>query len=208
MARRRPPAPYPALMSGQLPLFTLEDDVPLVVDVEGLLLAGGALVRRDAAARISVVVDVGWRAEVVCDGLDRRGLGGELGTPDNGRCSVRSGFDVRLLDLARRWTVGASFRVPTDFVLTPGRLRFWAVATGQRDQVGYLLRLGSTDEQLWDAAGSALSAAGVPGAFLGSRAGGPAYRIVGRRRLARLREMLGRPPIDDAAGDWPGRPDA
>lgn len=190
-------------MSGQLPLFTLDDDVPLVADVEGLLLAGGALVRRDAAARISVVVPLGWRAEVVCDGLDRRGLGGELGTPDGGRCSVRSGFDTRLLDLTRRWTVGASFRVPPGFVLTPARLRFWAAAGGQRDHAGYLLRLGSTDEQLWDATGAALSAAGLPGALLGSRAGGPAYRIVGRRRLARLREMVGRPPVDEADLDWP-----
>lgn len=194
---------YPALVSGQLPLFSVEDDVPEIADVEGLLLAGGALVRRDQTARISVVVDHGWRTETLAEALDRRGLGSELRLTDGGRCSVGSTFDPRLLDIAQRWTVGAQTRVPTGFVLTAARLRFWVTAAGSRDHAGYLLRLGAGGEQLWDAAGSALSAAGVPGALLGVRAGGPAYRIVGTRRLARLRDLAGRPPSDDTGPDWP-----
>lgn len=190
-------------MSGQLSLFSVEDDAPIVADVEGLLLGGGALVRRAEAVRISVIVDCGWRAEALRVALGNRGLGGELGTPLDGRCSVRSAFDPRLLDIARRWAVGARVRVPADFRLSPARLRLWAVAGGSADQAGYQLGLGATDEQLWDAAGAALSAAGVPGALLGARAGGPAYRIVGARRLSRLRELLGRPPEDCPAGDWP-----
>lgn len=190
-------------MSGQLPLFSIEDDAPEIADVEGLLLAGGALVRRAASARISVVVDLGWRTEVLAEALDRRGLGSELGMAQNGRCSVRSGFDPRLLDVAARWTVGARVRIPPGFTLTAARLRFWVTAAGTRDHAGYLLRLGTADEQLWDAAGAILSAAGLPGAFLGARAAGPAYRIVGTRRLARLRELAGRAPADDTGPDWP-----
>lgn len=189
-------------MSGQLPLFSVEDDAPEVADVEGLLLAGGALVRRDRTARISVVVDVGWRTEALAEAFDRRGLGSELGAPADGRCSVRSGFDPRLLDTAVRWTSGARTRVPPTFRLTAARLRFWVAAAGHPDHAGYLLRLGG-DDQLWDAAGAALSGGGVPGAFLGVRAGGPAYRIVGTRRLARLRELAGRPPVDASRDDWP-----
>ncbi|MBA2417024.1 MAG: hypothetical protein H0V64_14295 [Geodermatophilaceae bacterium] len=190
-------------MSGQLSLFSVEDDAPAVADVEGLLLGGGALVRRTEAVRISAVVDCGWRAESLRVALGDRGLGGELGTPVDGRCSVRSAFDPRLLDTARRWTSGAVVRVPAGFRLSPARLRLWAMAGGYADHAGYQLRLGATDEQLWEAAGAALAAVGIPGAFLGARAGGPAYRIVGARRLARLRELVGRPPQDFNDGDWP-----
>ncbi|MEJ7702768.1 MAG: hypothetical protein WKF47_03445 [Geodermatophilaceae bacterium] len=117
-------------MSGQLSLFSVEDDAPTLADVEGLLVGGGALVRRGETVRVSVVVDCGWRAESLRLALGHRGLGGELGTPVDGRCSVRSGFDARLLDLARRWTQGAKVRVPSDFRLTPARLRLWAMAGG------------------------------------------------------------------------------
>ncbi|MGI8693738.1 MAG: hypothetical protein ACR2JK_12700 [Geodermatophilaceae bacterium] len=192
-------------MSGQLSLFSVEDDAPAVIDVEGLLLGGGALVRRAEAVRVSVLVDSGWRADSLLDALARRGLGGELSTPVEGRCSVRSAFSARLLDLSRRWTAGATIRVPAGFRLTPPGLRLWAVAGGYADHGGYVLRLGVTDEQLWVAAGAALAAAGVPGAFLGTRAGGPAYRVVGTRRLARLREMVGRAPEDCDDGNWPIR---
>lgn len=206
-AVRRPgcPAgpPYPADVSGQLPLFSLEDDAPEVGDVEGLLLAGGAVVRRDGSARVSVVVDLGWRSDELIEALERRGLGSELAASDEGRCSVRSGFDPRLLDTASRWTVGARLRVPGGFRLTAARLRFWVAASGGHDHAGYLLRVRAGDEQLWEAAGAALAGVGLPGAFLGIRAGGPAYRIVGARRLVRLRALVGRPPSDAAAADWP-----
>lgn len=191
-------------MSGQLSLFSVDDDAPAVADVEGLLLGGGALVRRAEAVRISVVVDCGWRAESLRVALGNRGLGGELGTPVDGRCSVRSAFHPRLLDVARRWTTGARVRVPAGFRLTPARIRLWVMAGGYADNAGYLMRLGATEEQLWEAAGAALADAGVPGAFLGARAGGPAYRIVGARRLARLRQLVGRPPEDCDDGAWPG----
>lgn len=194
---------YPAVVSGQLALFSVEDDAPAIADVEGLLLGGGALVRRAEAVRISVVVDCGWRAEALRVALGNRGLGGELGTPVDGRRSVRSAFHPRLLDVARRWTAGARIRVPDGFRLSPARLRLWAAAAGYADHAGYQLRLGATDEHLWEAAGAALAAAGVPGAFFAARAGGPAYRIVGARRLARLRELVGRPPEDCDDGGWP-----
>ena len=42
----------------------------------------------------------------------------------------------------------------------------------------------------WGAVGAALSAAGIAGVLVGPRAAGPAYRIVGQRRLGRLRELV------------------
>ncbi|MBA3524715.1 MAG: hypothetical protein H0T85_09235 [Geodermatophilaceae bacterium] len=190
-------------MSVQLSLFSDEDSDPAVEDVEGLLLAGGALVRRLGTARISVLTDVGWRAEEIRSGMDTRGLAAELGEAAGGRCSVRSAFDPRLVDMAGRWSAGARSRIPAGFVLTHRRLRFWAVAAGGHDHAGYLLRVGPHDEHLHEAIGALLSAAGIPGAFLGVRAGGPAYRIVGSRRLARLRELAGRLPVDADPDCWP-----
>lgn len=190
-------------MPVQLTLFSVDDRAPTVGDVEGLLLAGGALVRRADGARISVVVDAGWRAGALTSALVERGLGGEQGESIGGQRSVRTDFDPRLLDTARRWTAGARIRVPRDWALDSGRLRMWAIAGGRLDQAGYLLRVGPSDEHLWDGAGAVLSTAGVAGAFLGVRAGGPAYRIVGTKRLTRLREMLGDLPTGCPADSWP-----
>lgn len=50
---------------------------------------------------------------------------------------------------------------------------------------------------------AALAAAGLPAVLVDSRAGGSAYRIVGRRRLARLAELIGDPPPQAPPGEWP-----
>jgi len=44
---------------------------------------------------------------------------------------------------------------------------------------------------------------GISGALVGPRAGGPAYRVVGQRRLHRLRELVGDPPPGVPDTDWP-----
>jgi hypothetical protein len=48
-----------------------------------------------------------------------------------------------------------------------------------------------------------LARAGVAGVFVGVRAGGPAYRVTGRRRLIRLGEYVGERPATAGADDWP-----
>jgi hypothetical protein len=50
---------------------------------------------------------------------------------------------------------------------------------------------------------AALAAAGLPAVLVGSRTEGSAYRIVGRRRLARLAELIGDPPPHAPSGEWP-----
>ena len=42
-------------------------------------------------------------------------------------------------------------------------------------------RLSPHDPPVWDGAGAVLARAGVAGVFVGVRAGGPAYRVTGRR---------------------------
>ncbi len=79
-------------------------------------------------------------------------------------------------------------------------------AGGEPDGAGaYTLRLGASGgESEWAVIGAALAASGLSAALLGPRAGGPAYRIAGRRRLGRLAELVGEAPAAAPAGAWPG----
>ncbi|MDG4763398.1 hypothetical protein O7632_04635 [Solwaraspora sp. WMMD406] len=93
-------------------------------------------------------------------------------------------------------------RPPVGFHLAGQRLRLWAAAAGTRDPLGYRLRLGESDAGNWSQTGAALAAIGLPAVLLDSRSGGPAYRIVGRRRLTRLAELLGDRPAAAPPDGW------
>ncbi|GAA2604687.1 hypothetical protein GCM10010399_39610 [Dactylosporangium fulvum] len=56
----------------------------------------------------------------------------------------------------------------------------------------------------WLAVGEALAAVGLPAVFVAPDQGGPAYRIVGPRRIARLAELVGEAPPEAPVGAWPG----
>ncbi|WP_432983812.1 hypothetical protein [Dactylosporangium sp. CA-233914] len=55
----------------------------------------------------------------------------------------------------------------------------------------------------WIAVGDALVAVGLPAVLVGAESGGPAYRIVGPRRINRLAELVGEAPAGAPAGVWP-----
>jgi hypothetical protein len=198
-------------MSGQLSFFSADALPPSVADVEGLLAGPGQVVRRADGARVSVVVIEEWRTEALVDALSVVGLDAELVPGSEGRTAVRTPFVPALLPVALRWTSGAVKLPPPGLQLDGPRLRWWAIAAGRdaghRDPAGrgegYTLGLGASDEQAWPAVGAALAAAGVPGTFVGPRGDGPAYRIVGRRRLSRLRELVGEPPAGVPDSAWP-----
>ncbi len=64
----------------------------------------------------------------------------------------------------------------------------------------------SIDRQVadnWVAVGDALAAVGLIAVFVGPKAGGPAYRIVGLRRVTRLAELVGEPPPEAPHERWP-----
>lgn len=191
----------------QLALFDDESADLEIADLEGLLVAGAALVQRAAEARLSIVVTEQWRVAAIVEAFDRRGLPGEEVATFNGQVAVRTPFHRSLLPLASRWSRGSSKLPPSQWLLTAARVRLWALAAGRVDPAGYLLGLGRTDEAAcWSAAGTALSAAGLAATLLGPRAGGPAYRIVGQRRTRRLYEMVGPAPSQAPAGVWPAPP--
>ena len=194
------------MTSQQLSFFSADLSPPLPDDLDGLLAGPGQVVRRGRHARVSVLVraDEPWRAAAVLAALGEVGLDGDA-VPLTGGSSVtvRSAFSPQLLPLAARWQRGATKLPPAGLVLDGSRLRWWCMAAGRDDGAGYLLGLGGHDHQAWQGIGAALQGAGLPGALLGPRAAGPAYRITGKRRLARLRELVGDPPAPAAAEDWP-----
>ncbi len=114
---------------------------------------------------------------------------------------VRTAYSSRLSGLGRAWLDGSVKRAPDRIFLSGPRLRLWAVAAGSLQPGGYVLRLGPHDgERTWAAVDAALTRAGVPG-VIGE---GPTYRITGRRRLARLAELVGERPPAAPAELWPG----
>ncbi|HVF05696.1 MAG TPA: hypothetical protein VNA20_12720 [Frankiaceae bacterium] len=192
------------MSSGQLSFFSAGSRPAEVGDLEGLLCGPGQVVRQDEAARISVIVREEWRVGALLAALAALGLdGGAVDAHEEGGTAVRTPFDARLVRLAARWAGGGTKKAPNDLTLDGPRLRWWALAAGHMDPQGYVLRLGPQDELVWPAVGAALVRAGLPAAQIGPRADGPAYRINGLRRLARLRELVGERPAGVPDGVWP-----
>jgi len=123
------------------------------------------------------------------------------GTPLND--ADRAPWLAALREVADAWTRGAVKVPPPGWAVDGGRLRWWCLSAGIGEPGMYTLALGASDEPAWTAVGAALATAGVPGALVGPRAAGPAYRIVGQRRLTRLRELVGEPPAGVPDNDWP-----
>lgn len=191
----------------QLSFFGAAASEPALDDLAGLLAGPGQAVVRGDRARVSVVVAEEWRTAALRDALDVLGLAPEVAPTGLGSTAVRTPFTSALLPLATAWHPGGRKRPPAGLVLDGPRLRWWCLAAGRADEAGYLLRLGGDADG--DAApGSpvprALAAAGLPALAVGARAGGPGLRVSGRRRLSRLRELVGEPPAGVPADGWPG----
>ncbi|MEW1585973.1 hypothetical protein AB0283_11045 [Micromonospora vinacea] len=191
----------------QLVFFGADTAEPTVADLAGLLAGPGEVVRMGGTARLSVQVDAAWRVHVLVDELRSRGLAANWEPTEGERHAVRTSYTRVLKPLAAAWLHGTTKRPPAAFHLTGRRLRLWLAAAGAPEPPDcFLLRLGAGDQECWESIGVALGAAGLAGTLLGTGEGGPAYRITGRRRLARLAELVGGPPRAAPAGAWPTRP--
>jgi hypothetical protein len=109
-----------------------------------------------------------------------------------------------LLPLATAWTRGAVKAVPEGWQLDGAALRLWVLAAGTPDGRGYLLGLDPHAPGTHPPLAAALVAIGLTTTQVGARAGRPALRVVGRRRVARLAELVGEPPNTTPTGHWPG----
>jgi len=186
----------------QFSLFGAEAAAPSLDDLDGVLLAGGHWVRSAEDARLSVVVADRWRAEALATAFAERTVADPQSISDSAvGLSVRTSFDARLLPHAARWNKGARETPPPGLLLTAGGLRLWAIASGHRDETGYLLATAEPDDPIHRAAGAQLSRLGVTAVSIASRQG-PGWRITSAKRLRRLVELLGPAPAG-AGEDWP-----
>jgi hypothetical protein len=186
----------------QFSLFGAEAASPEIVDLGGVLLAGGHWARSPVGARLSVVVADRWRADALAAAFAERGVAADDGiVPAEAGFGVRTAFSPELVEHAARWTRGANEGLPTAFRLDASGLRLWAIAAGRRDDVGYLLATAEPDDPIHRAAGAQLSRLGVAAVSLAQR-GGPGWRVTSARRLRRLVELLGAAPAG-AEQDWP-----
>jgi hypothetical protein len=186
----------------QFSLFGAAAAEPSLDDLEGVLLAGGHWVRSADGARLSVVVADRWRADALAEAFIIRGVDGQdVVVRAEGGFGARTAFHPTLVDRAARWTRGAVEGPPADFVLSPGGLRLWAIATGSRDDVGYLLATAEPDGPVHLAGGAQLSRMGLAAVSIGAR-GGPGWRVTSVKRIRRLAELLGEPP-NGGESAWP-----
>jgi hypothetical protein len=201
-------------LARQLSLFGVEARPASPLDFEGLLAGAGQVVRMGGTARVSIVVDARWRARALLAEAAQRGLTASCeAAPVEGHIAFRTAYSTALAPLGTGWLRGAVKHPPPGFALDGRRLRLWAIAAGYPDgPAAFTLRLGATDgagdlvpagdDAVWNVVGGALAAAGLPAVLLGPRAGGPAYRIVGRRRCARLAELVGERPAAAPPDGW------
>ncbi|AOS61140.1 hypothetical protein [Actinoalloteichus hymeniacidonis] len=202
---------YPVgVAQAQLSFFSSEARPPRVDDLGGLLCAQGQAVGfgHGTAARISVITEDAWRVRELRNLCLARGVDVELARSDEGYPLLRTAFRTDLAALAARWLRGAMKSVPAGLELHGPALRIWAAAAGRMDGSGFLLGLDPRAPDTHGPIAEALARSGLPAAALGARAGGPALRVTGRRRIARLAELVGAAPTgvgdaDEVLRCWP-----
>lgn len=198
---------YPARVA-QLSIFSADASIPALADLAGLLCAQGQIASFAAtAARLSLVTEEPWRARLIAGEFTARGVHAEIIRSDCGQACVRTPFRKDLIGLAAEWRSGAVKSVPPGFRLTGSALRLWLLAAGRRSGSGYLLMFDAHAVHTHEPLLQALDRAGLlrpttGGSMLTARGGGPAVHITGRRRLARLAELVGAPPAGAEAA-WP-----
>lgn len=194
----------------QLSFYSAEASPPRVADLAGLLCGPGQTVSfgRGAAARLSIVVAQAWRANALVAACAERAVDAELAVSEGGRPLVRTAFRADLTGLSSQWLRGAVKSVPSGFVLDGLTLRMWVLAAGRTGPSGYVLGLDPHHEQTHQPLVEALGRAGVSTSIVGIRGAGPAVRVTGARRLARLAELVGVRPAGVPETEWPVDPAA
>jgi hypothetical protein len=107
---------------------------------------------------------------------------------------VRTAYSSRLNALARSWPEAAG-----GLFLSGPRMRLWVAAAGYPADDGF--RLALTADQDPDVVDAALVRAGLAGSVADDRR---SYLIIGKRRLARLAELVGQRPAEAPPEVWPG----
>jgi hypothetical protein len=184
-------------------MFSAEARPPQVSDLAGLLCGPGQIARFGAGdqARLSIVLPDPARAPAVAAACEATGIPVTTIRTESGSIALRTAFRCDLVDLAKAWTRGSVKSVPDGWQLDGPALRMWVLAAGHSDERGgYLLALDPHAPQTHLPLIAAATRAGLPPARV-SR--GPALRISGTRRVARLVELVGPAPPGAPTAQWP-----
>ena len=190
----------------QLSLFSADLTPPQLDDLGGLLAAHGQLATGRDGVRLSILLPDAWRARALLRECRVRDIPAEVVEDAESETSptvLRTDRTPLLDALASHWTRGSVKSVPADIVVSAGFLRCWTLAAGRPADIGFLLGVDPHAPDTHDPLAAACAAAGLAGSLLGVRGGGPAVRIVGYRRCARLAEMIGTPPPEAPPGAFP-----
>ena len=201
----------------QLSFFSADLTPPRVEDLGGLLAAHGQISVCSSGSRLSILLADEWRARSLLREFRVRDVDAEYlpvaeaqaggllqpGDAANSAVLLRSVRTTGLDGLATAWTRGAVKSVPGGLAAAAGLLRCWTLAAGRPDEGGFLLGLDRHAPDTYDPLASACSRAGLAGALIGVRGGGPALRIIGQRRHARLVELLGTAPPEAPPAAFP-----
>jgi hypothetical protein len=197
---------------GQLSFYSAEASPPRVTDLAGALCGPGQASGFGAgtAARLSVPLGQRWRALALASAFAERGVDVVVTSAEDGRYQLRTAFRADLVELAASWstsrtgdTNAGGKSVPARFTLDGVTLRLWALAAGCWSESGYLLGLDPANPRTHQPLVIALVRAGVSAALLPDHEGGPALRVYGARRSARLVELVGAVPQGVPGHDWP-----
>lgn len=153
---------------------------------------------RGTAARLSVVLADPWRARALAAACAQRGVSAEIERTEAGSPLVRTAFRADLTKLAASWLRGAVKSAPSGFVPDGSALRIWALTSGRPTAGGYLFGLDPHAPETHGPLATSLARAGLPAKPVGGRSDDPVLRIVGKRRLERLAELVGTLPAGPA----------
>lgn len=200
--------------TGLLPATPADLGAVLLAHGQSQLLFGDADTTRGRrkkpqprSARISVLVTEEWRARSLCSISQRADVPAEVeeqeaedGSP---QWLVRL-ESPQLLPVVQEWTKGAVKTVPPQWQPTSTAIQIWATVAGVRDDMGFRMGLDphiADHPELVKIVQAGMASSGVSAIFVGARAGGPALRVQGQRRLHNLMLMVGEPP---AGSSWDG----
>lgn len=157
------------------------------------------------SARISLLLADEWRATSLYGVAQRADIPVEVEEQraEDGSAQWLVRMECpELLPVVQQWTKGAVKTVPPRWQPTSIAIQIWATVAGVRDEMGFRLGLDphiANHPELVKIVQSGMASSGIGAVFVGARAGGPALRVQGQRRLRNLMLMVGEPP---AGSSW------
>jgi hypothetical protein len=168
----------------QLVIFSADSARPSTRDLAGLLVGAAFVTTMGGTARVSVKVDAAWRVHALAAEFAARGLSIAWEQAQDAFL-VHTSYSTALRGLD-----------PPSF-LDGCRLRLWFTAAGRIVEGSIVLRLGNNHAL----ARRALAPLGLDGAI----ERGPAIRIQGTDKVARLADLIGQRPPSAPESAWPTR---